>query len=426
MGKKGKGMNEKEKDAKCKQTRKKKAEREAKKKARKAEEQTSRAKAEEERRIAGGKSYAEWQEREKARIEAIPKMPDEYEPDYIVVDGQTSGGVPEDIDFNSPTFLDGMKKYEPSRKGFAVYYEEGGNTNPFGEFKGEVIKEERNRMLFKRIWYKIELDDYECTTYEGTEDHVWFVDASAFKEAGVKVGDSVKFNALSYAYRRKDGSSDFGLKCPENIEIIPAYELPDQKKLDLCSALDGIKQLVCETCLFTDHCYGTPCIANQEEKDMKEKRLIFSSPDIIAGLRDIFRPELDKDVYLGVAPVDVDDKTAEDVLDNTGYRMLPGVIVFSSTVENPLHGGDRILEINGHSINSTDDLQNVMDSISKDHFVGDIVNVKKDSYGKDPETVDVPLVLKDEMVDIEIMLTPLYKLREMADMAAHKDAERSA
>ena len=35
-----------------------------------------------------------------------------------------------------------------------------------------------------------------------------------------------------------------------------------------------VDQLICETCLFTDHCYGIDCIANQEEREAKKNMML--------------------------------------------------------------------------------------------------------------------------------------------------------
>lgn len=79
-----------------------------------------------------------------------------------------------------------------SREGFkACFY----NANGFGRFKGQTIRIEENRYLFKRIflaWF--EGPDY--SEYVSKEDHVWIVDGKPFAEAGIAVGDSVEFKKL--------------------------------------------------------------------------------------------------------------------------------------------------------------------------------------------------------------------------------------
>ena len=60
---------------------------------------------------------------------------------------------------------------------------------------------------------------------------------------------------------------DFGLRNPENIKKIESYELPSDDEL----LMQSIDQIICETCMFRDHCYGEMCIANKEwRENMRE------------------------------------------------------------------------------------------------------------------------------------------------------------
>lgn len=148
-----------------------------------------------------------------------------------------------------------------SRDGFKDCYL---NASGYGDFKGEVIKitdkstKKRKdiRYLFKRIdiEYDIGLD-----IYEDTEDHVWIFNASELKDNGISVGDSVRFAGIIKPYRRKDGSYDLGIEDIYDIKKIDSYELPSDEKLQA----QFMKQLKCETCLFTDHCDGIVCMMTQ-------------------------------------------------------------------------------------------------------------------------------------------------------------------
>ncbi len=135
------------------------------------------------------------------------------------------------------------------------YYAIGGSDCAFGTFKGRVAKIVENKeYLFKKLY--VEFDDGPDIV-EGKEDHIWIYDAKPFEEMGVKVGDCVAFTALAYAYRRQDGTEDYSLKSPSEIEIIEDYELPTNEALEERM----LSNLACEMCLYASQCYGEPCIA---------------------------------------------------------------------------------------------------------------------------------------------------------------------
>ena len=109
-------------------------------------------------------------------------------------------------------------------------------------------------------------EDEKGMLFEGEEDHVnvFDVDVELLKSIGVKSDDKIQFNAKVYKYVRRNGSEDYGLKNLSNVEKIIDYITP--KEEDLLD--EAIRQLVCETCLFVDHCYGF-CIANEYETSRK-------------------------------------------------------------------------------------------------------------------------------------------------------------
>lgn len=161
---------------------------------------------------------------------------------------------------------------ENARSYFLWYIAEGGNNVAFGDFKGKVIKIEKDKgILFKEIF--VEFDEGCGDVVNGKEDHVWIFDCQEFLNMGIQVGDCVKFNALAYAYKRQDGSIDFGLKAPQWIQYIPNYELPKDEDLNLQS----IERMVCETCLYSEHCYGGPCIAAPGYKEVMTVQLLEAS-----------------------------------------------------------------------------------------------------------------------------------------------------
>lgn len=148
------------------------------------------------------------------------------------------------------------------RHGFErCYYSLSGS-----HFRGQIEKITKNNICFKRIY--IEGDYFNLEGFEDKEDHVW-VSRKGFEE--FKVGDCVGFLAEPYRYvRTSNGKSiDFGIRNPDLIEKIEPYELPSDEKL-LEQKIDA---LICETCLFREHCYGF-CIANEDEKKRLKKELM--------------------------------------------------------------------------------------------------------------------------------------------------------
>ena len=148
------------------------------------------------------------------------------------------------------------------RHGFErCYYDSFGS-----HFRGQIQKITKDNICFRRIY--IEGNCYDLEGFEGKEDHVW-VNRKGFEQ--FKVGDCVGFFAEPYRYiRTSNGKSiDFGIRNPDLIEKIEPYELPSDEKL-LEQEIDA---LICETCLFREHCYGF-CIANENEKKRLKNELM--------------------------------------------------------------------------------------------------------------------------------------------------------
>jgi len=146
------------------------------------------------------------------------------------------------------------------------YYACGGKDTAFATFKGQVSQFKSGQgYLFKRL--SVEFDDYGWNWDDhiaSSEDHVWIYDYKPFEEAGIKVGDNVEFTALVYAYKRKDDSEDYALKAPQDIKKIGEYSLPEEPEGISDSFLES---LVCETCMYTNHCNGLFCLAPEGYKD---------------------------------------------------------------------------------------------------------------------------------------------------------------
>ena len=136
---------------------------------------------------------------------------------------------------------------------FAMCYD-----NVSVQFKGQIEKITKRNICFRRIFVEGMYMDGMC--FDGKEDHVW-MDKAGF--AGFQVGDCAAFYAEVYRYV-KTGSGkmiDYGLRKPEDIQKIAAYDLPSDEAL----RMQAIDQIICETCLFSEHCNGLFCLRNEEE-----------------------------------------------------------------------------------------------------------------------------------------------------------------
>lgn len=145
---------------------------------------------------------------------------------------------------------------EGTRTYLEHYMMVGGDRFAFGTFRGKVSKIDKGwGTCFESLY--VEFEENDGYVVQGKEDHVWIVNDEKFLDMGIKVGDCVEFTALTNTYKRKNGSIDFGLKCPECIKKISDYTLPDNYEL----VLQGIERSLCEICLYSDHCYGF-CVAD--------------------------------------------------------------------------------------------------------------------------------------------------------------------
>lgn len=139
-----------------------------------------------------------------------------------------------------------------------------------GEFKGRVerINKHKGQICFDRIWIRGWYHG-DMESFDGKEDHVW-MDLEGFEE--YRVGDCLAFTADVYRYVKssKGKMIDFALRDPEDIRKIEEYELPSDEQL----RMQAIDQLICEVCLFADHCNGIMCLANQEWRDQMRMQLL--------------------------------------------------------------------------------------------------------------------------------------------------------
>jgi len=138
----------------------------------------------------------------------------------------------------------------------------------FYRFKGRIerINKKKSKVCFERIYVDGQYSDGEG--FVGKEDHVW-MDLQGFEE--YEVGDCLSFEAEVYRYVKCGNGKqlDFGLRNPEGVTKVDSYELPTKEELQM----QAIDQLICEVCLFREHCYGF-CIANQEWREEMRKQLL--------------------------------------------------------------------------------------------------------------------------------------------------------
>ena len=141
-----------------------------------------------------------------------------------------------------------IKSFHKIRGWFAACY----HNVPLG-FKGCIEKNAGKNICFQRIEVEGMYFDGDC--FVGREDHVW-MDISGFEN--FQVGDCVSFFAEIHRYVKTGNGKqiDFGLRNPQNIKQVEAYELPTDEEL----LKQEINQMVCETCYLGEYCNGVSCM----------------------------------------------------------------------------------------------------------------------------------------------------------------------
>lgn len=121
------------------------------------------------------------------------------------------------------------------------------------EFNGQIERINSKRICFKRISLCGMFPDGE--TFIGHEDHVW-MEKKEFEN--YPVGTSVKFFAEVYRYVKSGNGKliDYGLRNPEGIEKISPYQLPTDEEL----VEQGIRQILCDTCILNEQCNRFLCM----------------------------------------------------------------------------------------------------------------------------------------------------------------------
>lgn len=136
------------------------------------------------------------------------------------------------------------------------------------EFKGCIEKKTQSTVCFKRIFVTGMYPD-DCSFFDGKEDHVW-MDIKGFEQ--FQVGDSVSFFAEVYRYLKTGNGRliDYSLRNPDGIKRIEAYELPSDDEL----MLQGIDQIICESCYLLQQCSRMFCIRDRKEISALRKQML--------------------------------------------------------------------------------------------------------------------------------------------------------
>lgn len=160
-------------------------------------------------------------------------------------------------------YLDIMwKSGQNVRHSFAeCFYSGDGFAQCKGKIQGFTTK--KHKVIFKRLHVTGTYSDGLC--FNGKEDHVWMNDTE-FKN--FSAGDNVTFEAEVYRYLKTANGKkiDFGLRNPSYIKKTGDYQLPTDDEL----LMQDISHLVCEMCLFRDHCYNIFCMNEQWANDTKQ------------------------------------------------------------------------------------------------------------------------------------------------------------
>lgn len=95
------------------------------------------------------------------------------------------------------------------------------------------------------------------------------MDIEPFEE--YQVGDCLSFGGEIYRYlKTKNGKQiSFGIREPYDIKKIESYELPSDDDM----LMQAVDQMICEVCMFNEHCYMGMCIANEEWREGLRKTL---------------------------------------------------------------------------------------------------------------------------------------------------------
>ena len=224
-----------------------------------------------------------WEEVEGKKIEPVHEPSDEEKWKEFVLKYAHSGYLVQSEFGAIDTSYDAMKDvfngenltYEEylqalfnSRKERRHCFEYCYYSNAWCNFNGQISRfdKKRGKVIFSRIYISGWLMDGDC--YEGKEDHVW-MDIKPFEN--YQKGDCLSFEGEIYRYlKTRNGKQiSFGIREPYNITQIESYELPTDDDI----IMQAIDRMICEVCMFREHCYMGVCIANDEWREQMIKML---------------------------------------------------------------------------------------------------------------------------------------------------------
>lgn len=135
------------------------------------------------------------------------------------------------------------------------------------EFKGQIERVTKSNVCFERVFVRGMYSDGEM--FDGKEDHVW-VEKPWFES--YHIGDCVKFYADVYCYVKKGNGKliDYSLRNPKGIKKIASYELPSDGDL----IIQGINQIICETCFWSEQCNRVFCMRDSKERKILQEQML--------------------------------------------------------------------------------------------------------------------------------------------------------
>ena len=129
-------------------------------------------------------------------------------------------------------------------------------------FKGQINRfdKKRGKVIFNRIYISATYTDGDG--YKGKEEHVW-MDSKPFE--CYQIGDCISFGGEIYRYLKTRNGKQiaFGIRKPYNISRIEPDELPSEEEM----IIQAIDQIICEICIYNEHCYMGNCIASKEWRE---------------------------------------------------------------------------------------------------------------------------------------------------------------
>lgn len=132
----------------------------------------------------------------------------------------------------------------------------------FGRYFATVASIDDSHVVLKKV--VVDGIRHDGIGFMGSEDHVNIFDAKDIKtlmEKDLHPGDKICFAAQTKEYERKDGSVDFSFCDISDVEVVDNYDIPTKEEL----IDEQIRNLVCEVCIFNEHCYCRMCVANDDE-----------------------------------------------------------------------------------------------------------------------------------------------------------------